>query len=59
MFSIYGISGQVFNGTLEEMDRVYAANRSRPVHAIAKDGDELEIGVAAGSNPSTGACEMS
>ena len=59
MFSIYGISGQVFNGTLEEMDRVYAANRSRPVHAIAKDGDELGIGVAAGSNPSAGACEMS
>jgi hypothetical protein len=59
MFSTYGISGQVFNGTLEEMDRVYSTSRSRPVRAIAKDGDELGIGVAAGSNPSTGACEMS
>ena len=59
MFSIYGISGQVFNGTLEQMNRVYSTSRSRPVRAIAKDGDELGIGVAAGSNPSTGACEMS
>jgi hypothetical protein len=31
MFSIYGISGQVFNGTLEQINRVHAASRNRPV----------------------------
>ncbi|MBI5790881.1 MAG: CBS domain-containing protein [Rhodocyclales bacterium] len=53
MFSIYGISGQVFSGTLEEMNRVRAANRTRAVRAIAEDGEELGIealtGMAAGS----------
>lgn len=58
MFSIYGISGQVFNGTLEEMDRVYAASRSRPVRAIATDGDELGIEVAAGMAPGAAEAAM-
>ena len=43
MFSIYGISGQVFNGTLEEMNRVRAASRVRAARAIAEDGEELGI----------------
>jgi len=51
MFSIYGISGQVFNGTLEQMNRVHAANRSRSVRAIGEDGEELGIEVAAGMAP--------
>lgn len=41
MFSIYGISGQVFSGTLEEMNRVNALARAKAVRAIAQDGDEL------------------
>ena len=41
MFSIYGISGQVFSGTLEEMNRLNALARVKAVRAIAQDGDEL------------------
>lgn len=41
MFSIYGVTGQVFNGTLEEMNRVSSLARSRSVRAIAEDGDEF------------------
>lgn len=43
MFSIYGVTGQVFNGTLEEMNRVRAAGRARAARAIAEDGEELGI----------------
>lgn len=43
MFSIYGISGQVFNGTLEELNRVNALARSRTARAIAEDGEESGI----------------
>ena len=48
MFSIYGISGQVFNGTLEQMNRVWAANRARSVRAILEDGEELGVEVGSG-----------
>lgn len=41
MFSIYGISGQVFSGTLEEMNRLNALARVKAARAIAQDGDEL------------------
>lgn len=41
MFSIYGVSGQVFNGTLEEMNRVNALARAKAARAIAQDGEEL------------------
>lgn len=41
MFSIYGVSGQVFSGTLEEMNRVGALARAKAVRAIAQDGGEL------------------
>ena len=41
MFSIYGISGQVFNGTLEEMNRVRGLARARSARAIAQDAEEL------------------
>lgn len=43
MFSIYGISGQVFSGTLEEMNRVNALARARSGRAIAREGDEPGI----------------
>jgi acetoin utilization protein AcuB len=51
MFSIYGISGQVFNGTLEEMNRIRAASRARSVRAILEDGEEL--GIEAATAPTT------
>lgn len=41
MFSIYGVSGQVFSGTLEEMNRVNALARAKSARAIAEEGDEL------------------
>ena len=40
MFSIYATTGQVFNGTLEEMNRVHAISKTSPVRRIAGDGDE-------------------
>jgi CBS-domain-containing membrane protein len=45
MFSIYGISGQVFNGPLEAMDRVNNLARIRHVRPIAQEGDELGVEV--------------
>lgn len=41
MFTVYGISGQVFSGTLEAMDRVHHLARARSARAIAEDGEEL------------------
>ncbi len=49
MFSIYGISGQVFSGTLEEMNRVNALARAKAARAIAQDGDELGIEATVGA----------
>jgi acetoin utilization protein AcuB len=43
MFSLYGISGQVFSGTLEAMSRVRQARRITHVRPIAKDGEEFDI----------------
>lgn len=43
MFSIYGIAGPVFSGTLEQMNRVRALTRARSVRAIAEEGDEPDI----------------
>lgn len=43
MFSIYGITGQVFSGTLEAMNRVYPLAASRHVRGIARDGDEIGV----------------
>ena len=40
MFSIYGITGQVYSGTLETMNRVHAISKARTPRPIAKDGDE-------------------
>ena len=41
MFSVYGLSGQVFSGTLEAMDRVHRLARARSVRAIDQDGEEF------------------
>lgn len=45
MFSIYGISGQVFSGPLEAMNRVNALTRTRHARAIAREGDEPGVDV--------------
>lgn len=37
MFSVYGVSGRVFNGTLEEMSRVRELARSRSETPVATD----------------------
>lgn len=43
MFSIYGMTGQVFNGTLEEMNRVYPLARARNSRGVAREGDEIGV----------------
>lgn len=48
MFSVYGITGQVFSGTLEAMDRVHRLARARGVRAIAQDGDEFGVEAVVG-----------
>lgn len=49
MFSIYGMTGQVFSGTLEAMNRIYPASRARNARNVAQDG--VEIGVEASATP--------
>ncbi|WBL64132.1 CBS domain-containing protein [Thauera sp. WB-2] len=43
MFSVYGITGRIFSGTLEAMDRVRPLARARSARAIAQDGEELGV----------------
>lgn len=50
MFSIYGVSGQVFSGTLEELNRVNVLARTRAARAIAEDGEELGIEAILGAS---------
>jgi CBS domain-containing protein len=50
MFSIYGVTGQVFSGTLEEMNRVNALARTRAARAIAQDGEEPGIEAILGAS---------
>jgi CBS domain-containing protein len=47
MFSIYGITGQVFSGTLEAMNRVHPILKVRSARAIAREGEELGVEAAA------------
>ncbi len=43
MFSVYGVTGQVFSGALESMDRVHRLARARSMRAIDQDGDEFGV----------------
>ncbi|MBK7898967.1 MAG: CBS domain-containing protein [Azonexus sp.] len=43
MFSIYGITGRVFTGTLEEMGRVHRLSRAQHARAIAREGEEMGV----------------
>lgn len=50
MFSVYGLTGQVFSGTLETLNRVHPLARVRDARGIAREGDELGV-EAAGTSP--------
>ncbi len=52
MFLIYGLSGQTFRGTLEDLMRVRALERIRPPRAVAHEWNEL--GVAIHDKPAGG-----
>ena len=41
MFTIHGVTGQIFSGTLEEMQHVHGLKKSKSIRAIANEGDEL------------------
>jgi acetoin utilization protein AcuB len=41
MFSIYGLSGPVFHGTLEELARIPQVMRRRPVSAVERVGNDF------------------
>lgn len=43
MFSIYGITGQVFSGTLEAMSRVHPLASARNARGVAQEGDEIGV----------------
>lgn len=43
MFSVYGITGQVFSGTLETMNRVHAISKARASRPVIHDGEEPEV----------------
>ena len=49
MFSIHGVTGQVFSGTLEEMIRVRALAKARSARTIAQEGDVPGVEAVAGS----------
>ena len=44
MFSLYGISGPIFQGTLENLSRLPPVTRSGPVVAARRVGDQLAAG---------------
>ena len=44
MFSLYGISGPIFQGTLENLSRLPPVTRSGPVVAARRVGDQLKAG---------------
>lgn len=48
MFSLYGISGPLFQGTLENLTRMPPVGRSRPVAAARPIGERLEAGPSGG-----------
>lgn len=43
MFSIYGMTGQVFSGTLEAMNRVHPLASARKARGVAQEGDEMGV----------------
>lgn len=45
MFSVHGITGQVFRGTIEHLNQVPGVVRSRYARPVARDGEELGVEV--------------
>lgn len=43
MFSLYGISGPIFQGTLEDLGRLPPIGQSRPVAAVRRIGEQPEV----------------
>ncbi len=43
MFSVYGITGQVFSGTLEEMSRVYGLRRANASRQIDREDANWQV----------------
>ncbi len=43
MFTVYGITGQVYSGTLESMNRVHALSKARASRPVTQDGEEPEV----------------
>ena len=50
MFTVYGVTGVTFSGTLEEMDRIHALERIQSMPKIARDDSALILELK--SNPS-------
>lgn len=43
MFTVYGVTGVTFSGTLEEMDRIHALDRIQSTPKIARDDGALAL----------------
>lgn len=43
MFTVYGVTGVTFSGTLEEMDRIHALERIQSTPKIARDNGALAL----------------
>lgn len=54
MFAIYGISGPIFQGTLENLSRLPPVVRRGPVIAARRVGDQIEAAVSAEQTAPTG-----
>ncbi len=46
MFTIYGLSGPIFQGTLEELGRMPPVAARPPVTPVRRIGDQVEAGIA-------------
>ncbi|SBT09051.1 CBS domain containing membrane protein [Candidatus Propionivibrio aalborgensis] len=46
MFTIYGLSGPIFQGTLEELGRMPPVMARDPVTPVRRIGDQVEAGIA-------------
>ncbi len=51
MFSLYGVSGPIFQGTLENLARLPPVTRRGPVLASRRIGDQVEFDVAQTASP--------
>lgn len=57
MFAVYGISGPIFQGTLESLSRLPPVVRRGPVAAVRRVGGPLETGIGAETHAAEQAVE--